>query len=51
MIGFYIPGYLSGINIVGLHFHYLSSDLGQGGHVLDLSSHLVKVEIAEIDEF
>jgi acetolactate decarboxylase len=51
MIGFYIPGYLAGINIVGLHFHYLSSDLKQGGHVLDVRSEHVMVEISEIDEF
>lgn len=51
MIGFYMPGYLAGINIVGLHFHYLSSDLKQGGHVLDLRSGHVLVEIAKIDSF
>jgi len=51
MIGFYMPGYLSGINIVGMHFHYLSADLKKGGHVLDLSSDEVKVEIAAIAGF
>ncbi|MET3501299.1 acetolactate decarboxylase [Mucilaginibacter rubeus] len=51
MIGFYMPGYLSGINIVGMHFHYLSADRKQGGHVLDVRSDHVKVEISAIDGF
>ncbi len=51
MIGFYMPGYLAGINIVGLHFHYLSSDHKQGGHVLDAQSEHVMVEISEISGF
>jgi acetolactate decarboxylase len=51
MIGFYMPGYLSGINIVGLHFHYLSTDFKHGGHVLEVKSAQVTVEIAEIDSY
>jgi acetolactate decarboxylase len=30
MIGFYMPGYLSGINITGPHFHFLSMDRTAG---------------------
>lgn len=51
MIGFYMPGYLSGINIAGMHFHYLSGDFKKGGHVLDLSCVEVEVEIAAIAGF
>lgn len=51
MIGFYIPGYLSGINIVGMHFHYLSGDRKQGGHVLDIKADDLKVEISAIEGF
>jgi len=51
MVGFYIPGYLSGLNIAGMHFHFLSSDFKKGGHVLDLSSAKLKVEFMEINCF
>jgi acetolactate decarboxylase len=49
MVGFYIPGYLSGLNIVGLHFHYLSADFKRGGHLLNLSAENAEVEIAELE--
>ena len=48
MIGFYIPGYLSGINIVGLHFHFLSQDRKSGGHVVGVQAKYLTIEIAEI---
>ncbi|TWR26315.1 acetolactate decarboxylase [Mucilaginibacter pallidiroseus] len=48
MIGFYIPGYLSGINIVGLHFHFLSQDRKSGGHVVGVHAKYLTIEIAEI---
>jgi len=51
MIGFYIPGYLSGINIVGLHFHFLSKDKKSGGHVVDVEAKELFIEIAELKEF
>jgi len=51
MIGFYIPGYLSGINIVGLHFHFLSQDRKSGGHVVGIQAKHLTVEIAEIKAF
>lgn len=34
MIGFYTPEFLNGINVPGFHFHFLTEDLGSGGHVL-----------------
>ena len=51
MIGFYIPGYLSGINIVGLHFHFLSKDKKFGGHVVGVEAKELCIEIAELKEF
>jgi acetolactate decarboxylase len=51
MIGFYMPGYLSGLNIVGLHFHFLSNDRQSGGHVVAVQAKLLALEIAEIKEF
>lgn len=51
MVGFYMPPYLSGLNIVGLHFHYLSADRKKGGHVVNLRADHLKVELSEINGF
>ena len=51
MIGFYIPGYLSGINIVGLHFHFLAKDRKSGGHVVNVQAKELVIEFAALKEF
>lgn len=35
MVGFWFPTYAEGINLPGYHFHFISEDHSQGGHVLD----------------
>jgi len=51
MIGFFMPDYLSGINITGLHFHFLSHDRKAGGHIVDLTAENLTLELAEIKGF
>lgn len=51
LIGFYLPEYLNEINVAGYHFHYLSDDKKQGGHVLDFSCNNLIVEIAYLKNF
>lgn len=34
LAGFYCPPYVSGVNVVGYHLHFLSDDKKFGGHVL-----------------
>ena len=34
VIAVYCPAYVNGINLPGWHFHYLSGDKTQGGHIL-----------------
>jgi acetolactate decarboxylase len=51
MVGFYMPGYLSGINITGLHFHFLSQDRSAGGHVVGLAAQNLVMEITELKDF
>ena len=34
MVGFRTPEYLSGVNVPGYHFHFLTADRKAGGHVL-----------------
>lgn len=37
MVGLYCPDYMGDLNSVGWHFHFLTEDLAQGGHVLQVS--------------
>ena len=38
VIAVWCPRYVNGINLPGWHFHYLSGDKTQGGHILGLSA-------------
>jgi alpha-acetolactate decarboxylase len=51
LIGYHLPEYLNGINSKGFHFHFLSLDKTQGGHVLDFIGQEFKIEIAELKSF
>ncbi|SHH20427.1 acetolactate decarboxylase [Chryseobacterium oranimense] len=51
LVGFYLPEYLNGINIKGFHFHFISSDKKNGGHVLDFEGENLKTEIAPLESF
>jgi acetolactate decarboxylase len=35
LVGFRCPPFVKGINVPGYHFHFISEDRKQGGHVLD----------------
>ncbi|ARU92240.1 acetolactate decarboxylase [Spiroplasma clarkii] len=37
IVGFYTPRYLNTIGVEGVHFHFLTSDLNSGGHVLNFT--------------
>jgi len=43
MVGFRLPGYMAGLNAPGYHFHFISDNRLQGGHVLDCVSSDVTV--------
>lgn len=52
LIGYSLPAYLSGINISGFHFHFISDNMDAGGHVLEMSSaEKIIVEISELKGF
>jgi acetolactate decarboxylase len=36
VMGYWLPEYLSGVNMAGFHFHFLSDDKNKGGHLLEL---------------
>lgn len=51
LIGFFLPTYLNGINASGFHFHFLSKDKKQGGHILEFTGTDLKIEISTLKTF
>jgi acetolactate decarboxylase len=51
LIAFHSPAYLSGIGVVGPHYHWLSDDRAQGGHVNAFTIDHVVVEACEATGF
>ncbi len=51
VVGLYCPDYMSDINAVGWHFHFISEDRSSGGHVLDLSADTLNVILDRTDRF
>ena len=45
LVGFRFPSYVEGVNVPGYHFHFINKDKTLGGHVLDLRSEGVRVQI------
>jgi len=45
LVGFRMPEYVEGINVPGYHLHFLTADRTAGGHVLDLVTDRVTIEI------
>lgn len=45
--GFRTPNYMSGLNVPGYHFHFISEDREFGGHVLDCIANDCRIEIDE----
>ncbi|MEN0052702.1 MAG: acetolactate decarboxylase [Mucilaginibacter sp.] len=48
LVGYKLPAFLSGINIEGYHFHFLSAERDAGGHVMSFTADRVKIEIAQM---
>ena len=51
LVGFRFPEYMTGLNVPGYHFHFLSDDTKSGGHVLDLSGSYFEIEIDYMADF
>ena len=51
VVGLYCPAYMSDLNAVGWHFHFISDDKAAGGHVLDLSADTLEVSMDRTDGF
>lgn len=50
VVAVFCPQYVNGINLPGWHFHYLSGDKTQGGHILGLSADILKMKINKLEE-
>lgn len=50
IVGFKFPGYLSGVNAKGFHFHFIDEKRDAGGHVLGLKTGKIKIEIEKITD-
>jgi acetolactate decarboxylase len=46
IVGFWCPGYVSGVNVPGYHLHFLTKDKDAGGHILEFE---VKQAVASVD--
>lgn len=45
LIGFWAPDYAQAVGIPGYHFHFISTERDQGGHVLDARGEMVEVGV------
>lgn len=45
LAGFFTPSFMSSVNVPGLHLHFLSADLQNGGHLLECRPLKVRVGI------
>jgi acetolactate decarboxylase len=50
IVGFRAPPFVKGINVSGYHFHFLSDDFTQGGHILDFELADAKCQIDKCNE-
>ena len=51
LVGYRIPAYMEGPNISGYHFHFLSDDKQKGGHIIELLTNDINIEIDLLDSF
>lgn len=51
VVGFWFPKYMDGVNFPGYHFHFLTDDLSQGGHLLECEINEAVAEIDFTDKF
>lgn len=45
VVGFWTPAYLGSVHVPGFHFHFISADRREGGHLLAMDSRDIEVRI------
>ena len=51
LVGIYSPAFSGAFSVQGYHFHFLSDDRTQGGHVLDVSAASPRLQVEELSAF
>ena len=51
LVGLWSPGFSSAFSIAGYHFHFLSEDRQEGGHLLDLESGPLRLRMEALTDF
>jgi acetolactate decarboxylase len=51
LVGFRMPQYMSSVNVMGYHFHFIASDFKTGGHLLDGQFLNAVVEIQAVQDW
>ena len=51
LVGFRLPGYVSGVNAPGWHLHFMDAERRRGGHVVNFSLRGGEVRFCHADDF
>ena len=51
LVGLWSPGFSSAFSVSGYHFHFLSADRQHGGHVLDVATGALRLQVEALTEF
>ena len=51
LIGTYSPSFSAAFSVPGYHFHFLSEDRTEGGHLLEISADSLRLQVEELAEF
>jgi acetolactate decarboxylase len=51
LVGLWSPGFSSAFSVAGYHFHFLSQDRQEGGHLLDCESGPLRVRMEALRDF
>ena len=51
MVGLWSPGFSAAFSVPGYHFHFISDDRKDGGHLLDCQAELVRLRIEPLTDF
>ena len=51
LVGIWAPQFSSAFNVPGYHFHFLSGDRSQGGHLLEVSGRDLHIRVEMLNDF
>ena len=51
LVGIYSPAFSDAFSVPGYHFHFLSSDRTEGGHLLEVSGKALRLQAEELSDF